>query len=281
VNSGGATELTVTTTARTAPGAYRVLVVGSGPAATRAVRFTLTVVAPAGCVGANDSDAALPDSEIVEIPVTIAGCAGTGAVGSTVEVHVDHTYVGDLEAELIAPSGKRYHLLSQTGDDLDDIDYTFTHDLSAERADGTWKLYLLDNGPSGVGSFDSVVLDLAGEQLPPPACGGLSTTPVALPDSATVESPITVSGCDRPAGPGAYVEVHIVHPWERDLRVALITPDGRDVTLQEARPSGESNLIRTFIVGVSGPAGGVWKLRIENGSSGNPDGVLEGWRITL
>jgi subtilisin-like proprotein convertase family protein len=283
VDSDGVTELTVTTSPRTAPGTYRVLVVGSGPGATTPAAFTLTVTAASGCIGASDADAALPESNVLEIPVTISGCAGTGATDSTVEVHIEHTNVGDLLAELIAPSGTRYPLLSLTGDAADDIDYTFTHDLSAEEADGVWKLALLDNGPSGVGSFDSLVLDLGGEQLPAPACGGVVTTDTPIADDATIESPLSVAGCDRAPAPGSYIEVRIVHPWERDLAVSLIAPDGEQIPLQYPRASGQPNIFRTYIADVSGkPANGTWALKVEDQSSGFPEGgYLDNWRLTL
>jgi subtilisin family serine protease/subtilisin-like proprotein convertase family protein len=273
--------MTVATSPRTAPGTYRILVVAEGTGATRAAWFTLTVSAVAGCVGASDTDVTLPESNVVEIPVTIEGCAGTGAVDSTVEVHVDHTYVSDLEIQLIAPSGTSYNLLSRTGDDVRDVDYTFTHDLSAEPANGVWKLYLLDNAPSGTGSFDNVVLDLGGEQLPAPACGGVATTDVPITADTAAESPITVTGCDR-APAVAVIEVRVEHPWERDLGVFLIKPDGEQITLQDMNPSGRPNIMRTYLARISGPADGLWTLKVEQRLSGSPEGsFLDSWKLTL
>jgi subtilisin-like proprotein convertase family protein len=274
--------MTVTAGPRTAAGTYRIMVVADGTGTTRAAWFTLTVTAVAGCIGTNDTDVALPESNVVEIPVTVDGCAGTGAVNSTVELHVDHTYVDDLEVQLIAPSGTRYNLLSRTGDDVHDIDYTFTHDLSAEQANGVWKVYLLDNAPNGRGMFDNVVLDLDGEQLPAPACGGVATADVPIPERGTAESAITVTGCDRAPAAGAYVEVRVKHPWERDLGLSLITPDGRQITLQIMSPTGRPDVIRTYIVPITGPADGVWKLKVEDliGTM-STGGVLDSWKLTL
>jgi subtilisin-like proprotein convertase family protein len=274
--------MTVATGSRTAPGTYRILVVGSGTDATRAAWFTLTVTAVAGCVGAGDTDVTLPESNVIEIPVTIDGCSGTGAVDSTVELHVDHTYVSDLEVRLIAPSGTVYHLLSRTGDEVQDIDYTFTHDLSAEPANGVWKLYLLDNAPSGIGTFDNLVLDLGGEQLPAPVCGGVATADVPIPVGGAAESPITVTGCDRPPAAGAYVEVRVKHPWERDLGIFLVTPDGQQIALQDMKPSGLRDINRTYLARVSGPADGMWTLKVEDRLAGFPAGsFLDSWKLTL
>ena len=160
IDSGGTAGLTVDTTTTTAPGTYDVLVVGTGPGATRPSWFTLTVTAASGCVGASDSNVSLTSDHPVEVPVTIAGCGANAAANSTVEVHLDHSYVADLEVRLTAPSGTQYNLIDRQGDDVADLDYTFTQDLSAEPADGVWKLWVFDNAPSGTGFTDSWVLNL-------------------------------------------------------------------------------------------------------------------------
>ncbi|WP_232323520.1 S8 family serine peptidase [Catenuloplanes japonicus] len=280
--SFGSSTLTVSTTAATAPGTYRVLVVGVGTSATRPVRFTLTVTAASGCVGGNDADTSLSGSNPVELPVTITGCGGTGAVNSTVEVHVDHTYIDDLEVDLVAPSGTRYNLLNRTGDDTDDIDYTFTHDLSAEPADGVWKLRVHDNAPGGTGNFDSWTLNLAGQDLPVPACGGVATGDFPFEDMTSNESPLLVTGCGRAASAAAYVEVRIVHPNERDLGVHLIAPDGQRITLQLMHAYYKPDIFRTYVVNLSGKqADGEWKLMAEDLSWGSDPGYIDSWKLTL
>ncbi|GAB7046924.1 S8 family peptidase [Catenuloplanes indicus] len=282
IGSGGSTELTVTTGTRTAPGTYDVLVVGTGPSATRPTWFTLTVTAAAGCVGASDRDVSLESDHAVELPITIAGCGVHAAANSTVEVHIDHTYVDDLEVKLIAPSGRQYNLLDRTGDDAQDIDYTFTHDLSAEPADGVWKLSVFDNAPSGTGMTDSWVLNLAGEDLPVPVCGGVSTTDHTFADMETARSPITVTGCDRTPSNSSYVEVRIRHPQERDLAVYLVAPDGERIDLQINQAYYSPDSFRTHIARLTGkPANGTWTLQVSDDIWGNEPGTLEGWKLTL
>ncbi|MDP9792644.1 subtilisin family serine protease/subtilisin-like proprotein convertase family protein [Catenuloplanes nepalensis] len=282
IGSGGSTELTIATTTKTAPGTYDVLVVGTGPSATRPVWFELTVTAAAGCVGANDSNVPLESDHPVEVPITIAGCAGNAAANSTVEVHIEHTYVDDLEVRLIAPSGTNYNLLNRTGDDVDGIDYTFTHDLSAEPANGVWKLWVFDNAPSGTGDTDSWVLNLGGENLPVPVCGGVSTTDHSFADMETVQSPITVRGCDRAPSDSSYVEVRVLHPQERDLAVYLVAPDGERIDLQINQAYYTPNSFRTHIAHLAGKqANGVWTLQVSDDIWGNEPGTLDGWRLTL
>ncbi|MEV6343290.1 S8 family serine peptidase [Actinoplanes sp. NPDC051851] len=282
ITTGGTSTLTVATTAKTAAGTYHLLVLGTGTSATRAAYLTVTVAAAPGCVGTNDTDTALPAVGYAYLPVTIAGCTGTGAVNSTVEVHLDHAYIGDLVVDLVAPDGTAYHLIDRTGSSADDLDYTFTHDLSPETADGAWTLRIQDNGPYASGVFDSWTLNLAGEDLAVPVCGGASGTDYAIADRATVESPITVSDCDRSPAAKSYVEVRIVEPSERNLTLYLIAPDGERIVLQQTKASGTADVFRTYLVLVGGKsANGVWILHVEDQITGGAAGYLDHWKLTL
>ncbi|GIJ48269.1 hypothetical protein Val02_51550 [Virgisporangium aliadipatigenens] len=282
-SAGGTSTLTIATSASTAPGTYTITVVGTGTAATRATTYTLTVDNSPGCVGANSTDTPLPGGNWVEAAVTISGCTGNAAVNSTIEVHIQHGHVDDLEVELQAPDGTDYMLLSRTGEDFDNVDYTFTHDLTSEAANGVWKLRVLDNGPFDSGFFDSWTIDLAGADLPAPACGGASTADSEkFGDMAGAQTTIAVTGCDRAPSRGAYVEYRVIHPWERDLGIYLIAPDGTRYTLQEFWPTGRTDVFRTAIVNVSDKnANGTWTLRAEDASWGTEPGWIDGWKLTL
>ncbi|ROO61133.1 subtilisin family serine protease [Micromonospora sp. Llam0] len=282
---GGTSTLTVTTATLTTPGTYSLLILGTGASATRAVRFALTVEAAPGCVGVNDNDAPLPLSTTVDIPITVSGCAGNAAANSTIRVVLDHTAIADLTVDLIAPDGTRYFLIYRTGHGADShVDYTFTHDLSDKVADGIWNLRIRDNGPVGTGFFDSWTLDLAGTELPVGVCGGRATTDLPIGDRETVESPITVAGCDRAPGRSVVVEIRVVHPWSRHLSFDLVAPDGRRFVLQGVNGMGLPNMFRTFVVDLSGygDPNGTWKLRVEDhfwGGSG--PAYIDHWKLTL
>ncbi|MFV2085754.1 S8 family serine peptidase [Micromonospora sp. LOL_021] len=283
IDSAGSTSLTITTAAVTAAGTYPVLILGTGSHVTRITRFALTVGALPGCVGANDTDTPLAFSGAVDIPITITGCAGNAAGNSTIEVRIPHTAITDLQVELFAPDGTRYFLLARTGHGAaPDVDHTFTYDLSDKAANGTWRLQVRDAGPNGTGFFDYWRLDLAGTDLPIPACGGQTTTDVPIGDRATVESPITVTGCAPAPRYSAWVDVRVIHPWSRELSYQLVAPDGQVFTLQGVNGMGLPNMFRTFVVGWSGTPDGVWKLRVQDhywGDSG--PAYIDGWRLTL
>ena len=69
------------------------------------------------CRATNGTDFSIQDNTTVESPITIAGCAGNAPVTSIVEVHIVHTYQGDLAVTLIAPDGSSYVLHNRTGGD--------------------------------------------------------------------------------------------------------------------------------------------------------------------
>jgi subtilisin-like proprotein convertase family protein len=103
---------------------------------------------------------AIPDNTTVESPIVITGCAGNGSVTSTVEVHIVHTYIGDLVVSLVAPDGTAYVLHNRAGGSTDNINQTFPVNLSSEVRNGTWKLRVQDAATIDVGYINSWTLAL-------------------------------------------------------------------------------------------------------------------------
>ncbi|WP_311773699.1 S8 family serine peptidase [Micromonospora echinospora] len=281
VPSNGSTTLTINTASTTMAGDYTITVIGTGTGATRATAFQLHVNDPAGCVGSNGTDTAITQSTSALVPIAITDCPGAAARNSTIELHIDHSGIGDLDIRLLAPDGTWYYLLDRTGGHSDDIDYTFTHDLSSETANGTWTLWLNDLLHSGTGFLDSWRINLAGADLPAPACGGRTTTNLRIPAAGTVESSISVADCGLAPSTKSYIEPNIRHQYGRDLRVSLIAPDGQAILLKDAYVgSYRANVGETFITDLSSkPTAGTWKLRVENVA--NYEGMFEGWKLTL
>lgn len=115
---------------------------------------------PPGCSAVAPTDVTIPDNTTVESPLTITGCASTPSTTSTVEVHIVHTYVGDLVVSLVAPDGTVYALRNRTGGSADNIDATFTVNLSSETANGTWRLRVQDAASVDTGYINSWTLSL-------------------------------------------------------------------------------------------------------------------------
>jgi subtilisin family serine protease len=107
---------------------------------------------PAGCSGTNGTAVAIPDGgPAVTSSITISGCARNASASSKVEVHITHTYRGDLRIDLVAPNGSSYRLKTESYDSTPNVDTTYTVNLSSVAANGTWKLkvqdmYLADSG---------------------------------------------------------------------------------------------------------------------------------------
>src|SRR5262249_10485829 len=150
------------------------------------------------------------DLTTVESPITVAGCPGNASGAATVEVHIVHTYIGDLIVSLVAPDGSSYLLHNRAGGSAHDINQTYTANLSAKAANGPWKLRVQDAAGGDVGRIDSWTVNLGAAPAPTPTAGCVATngTDVPIPDLQTAESPVTISGCARNGSATATVEAH-------------------------------------------------------------------------
>ncbi|MFB7292814.1 M4 family metallopeptidase [Actinacidiphila glaucinigra] len=108
---------------------------------TASAGFTWTVAHVYG----NSTRVDIPDAgAAVESPITVTGRGGHASAVAQVHVKIVHTWRGDLVVDLVGPSGSTYSLLDRTGGSADNVDQTFTVDVSAETIDGTWKLRVRD-----------------------------------------------------------------------------------------------------------------------------------------
>jgi secreted trypsin-like serine protease len=116
---------------------------------------------PPGCTGTNGADVSIPDNApAVFSNITISGCTGNASSTSTIEVHIVHTYRGDLVVDLIAPDGSVYNLLNRSGGSADNVNQTFTRNLSTEARNGTWRLRVRDAAAIDVGFINSWTLNI-------------------------------------------------------------------------------------------------------------------------
>ncbi|MFF8670913.1 S8 family serine peptidase [Streptomyces sp. NPDC015242] len=139
-----------TTGVVTSPGTgspNRLLYVGGGTTTPPGPRFE------------NTADQAIADNATAESPVTVSGVSGNAPSALAVEVHIVHTYIGDLQVQLVAPDGTAYTLKGYgTGGSADNIDTTYTVNASSETANGTWKLRVSDNADFDTGRIDAWAL---------------------------------------------------------------------------------------------------------------------------
>ncbi|MEU8372605.1 M4 family metallopeptidase [Micromonospora sp. NPDC048894] len=160
VTAGGSTTVTVTAAATAGSGTVAITVVGTSPSIARTATLNLTVNGLPGCSGTNGTDVPIADNSTVESTIVISGCAATPSTASKVEVHIVHTYIGDLVVSLVAPDGSVYTLQSRSGGSTDNIDQTYTVNLSSEVANGSWKLRVQDAASLDTGYVNSWSLNL-------------------------------------------------------------------------------------------------------------------------
>ncbi|MFD5627198.1 S8 family serine peptidase [Streptomyces sp. NPDC127072] len=116
-------------------------------------------VTPPGPRFENTADYAIADNTTVESPVTVSGVTGNAPAALSVPVAIVHTYIGDLQVQLIAPDGTAYTLKAySTGGSADNINTTYSVNASSEAANGVWKLRVSDNAAQDVGRIDSWAL---------------------------------------------------------------------------------------------------------------------------
>ncbi|MEU4639143.1 S8 family peptidase [Micromonospora sp. NPDC023814] len=232
-----------------------------------------------GCTQTNGTDVTIRDNATVESTITIAGCTGNASATSTVAVNLVHTYIGDLVVSLVAPDGSAYTLHNRSGGSADNIKQTYTVNLSAEVANGTWKLRVQDAGAGDTGYLNSWTLNLGGSGTQ--QCTGTNGTNVTVGDNATVTSTVAISGCTGTASSSSKVAVQIVHTYIGDLVVSLVAPDGSAYTLHNRSGSSADNINQTYTVNLSAETrNGNWTLRVQDAASGDT-GYIDTWTLTL
>ncbi|MDR6977456.1 Zn-dependent metalloprotease [Streptomyces sp. 3330] len=105
----------------------------------------------------NTADVSIPDNgAAVTSSVTVSGRTGNAPSNLAVAVDIVHTYIGDLQVQLLAPDGTAYTLKAYgTGGSSDNINTTYTVNASSEVANGVWKLRVQDNAAQDTGYINS------------------------------------------------------------------------------------------------------------------------------
>lgn len=103
----------------------------------------------------NGTDVAITDNATVQSTIAVSGRSGNAPSNAQVQVTIVHTYIGDLKVDLLAPDGSVYVLHNRAGGSADNINRTYTVNLSSEALNGSWRLRVNDNATSDTGRIDS------------------------------------------------------------------------------------------------------------------------------
>jgi subtilisin family serine protease len=154
--------LTLSVAANKPDGTHAITITGTGTSGTKSTTFTLTTTGgPVNqCNGTNAADVAVPDSGTAYSDIALA-CNRNGSATATVEVHILHTYRGDLRIRLQAPDGTLYLLKNANPfDSADNVHATYTVNLSGEAGAGTWRLRVDDVFSADTGFIDTWTLNI-------------------------------------------------------------------------------------------------------------------------
>ncbi|GHE42670.1 peptidase M4 [Streptomyces capitiformicae] len=104
----------------------------------------------------NGTDVSIPDNgAAVTSSITVSGRTGNAPSNLAVGVDITHTYIGDLQVQLIAPDGTAYTMKAYgTGGSSDNIATTYTVNASSEVANGVWQLRVQDNAAQDTGRIN-------------------------------------------------------------------------------------------------------------------------------
>ena len=109
----------------------------------------------------NATDVPVRDLATTESAITVSGCSGNASAASAVEVHIRHTYRGDLAVTLISPTGTPYVLKRQNArDGADDVNATYKLSLTSSLRNGTWHLSVRDYYRGDTGYIDTWTIGL-------------------------------------------------------------------------------------------------------------------------
>jgi subtilisin family serine protease len=116
---------------------------------------------PTNCVTKTNSTVVqIPDLSTVNSPISVTECVGKkSSAAGKVAVNITHTWRGDLKIDLVSPNGTVRNLKpSSSSDSADNVVETYTANLSAEDANGTWNLRVQDVARQDVGRINSWTL---------------------------------------------------------------------------------------------------------------------------
>jgi M6 family metalloprotease-like protein len=209
-------------------------------------------------------------------------------------VSIIHTYIGDLQVELLSPAGTRVMLHDKAGRDKDDLKATWDVTtvpalaaLAGEPISGVWSLLVRDVARRDTGRLNWWGLEIDFDpQLQ--TVEGTAQPNLAIPDADQdgVQSAIAMTGGGSVTA--ITVGVEIKHSYQGDLIVELVSPSGRSATLHSLS-GGSKDDLRTSYDSASTPslaalAGeaiqGNWTLRVRDTATIDT-GVLERWTLTL
>ncbi|MCK4765211.1 MAG: S8 family serine peptidase, partial [Candidatus Aminicenantes bacterium] len=168
--SGSTSLMQVVTTTSTDPTDYQIAITGVSGGITKTTNVTLTVQ-PESLITVsytNNTVIPIPDYPGSSISSDIYVPDNLTVWNTACEVHITHTWIGDLIVRLRSPTGTEAILHNREGSSAHNIHQTYyPGDFRNEPALGTWTLLVSDHAGIDIGTLDSWGLTISGYPLSP------------------------------------------------------------------------------------------------------------------
>jgi M6 family metalloprotease-like protein len=211
-------------------------------------------------------------------------------------VGITHTFIGDLQVELVSPSGDRALIHDRKGGDQDNLQQTFDSSantalaaLIGKPAAGNWELRVRDIVGQDTGRLDAWKLEIELDGLASQVERHELEPNVTIPDN----DPTGVSSSLAFANQGTTRQVRfaaqIEHTFIGDLRVEVFAPNGRRAIVHAQSGGDADNLTLNLdsnspssplLPLVGQPVQGNWVLRVTD-LVGQDVGKLKKWSLEL
>ena len=211
-------------------------------------------------------------------------------------VGITHTFIGDLQVELVSPSGDRAMIHDRKGGDQDNLRQTFDSSANAalatligKPAAGNWELRVRDIAGQDTGKLDTWKLEIELDGLANQVERHELAPDLPIPDA----DPTGVSSSLAFANQGTTRQVkftaQIEHTYIGDLRVELLSPNGRRAIVHAQTGDDADNLTlnldsnspsSALLPLVGQPVQGNWVLRVTD-LVGQDVGRLKKWSLEL
>jgi subtilisin-like proprotein convertase family protein len=145
---------------------------------------------------------AIPDANPAGVTslIRVSGSGATVSAGFNVDINITHTYIGDLIVRLISPGGTTVTLHNMSGGEAQNIIGNYPGTLTPYQSllaliggplDGTWRLFISDNGAIDVGTLNSWgINDIQGYECEVTADAPLGAAPLRFSLSQNEPNPL-------------------------------------------------------------------------------------------
>ncbi len=211
----------------------------------------------------------------------------------SVQVSIDHSYIGDLIIKLISPDEDEIILHNRKGGSRDNLKKFYAPDevpdlnqMVGKSIKGVWKMKVIDNASMDTGTWNSwsiqIQVDDAQEIV-------IEQEPkLKIPDNVKEGIDIVEQVEEEGVLRNIDLKVDITHSYIGDLSLSLICPSGKEVVLHNRQGGRTENIIKEFTLIntpllralIGEPIKGDWRLRVADQARVDT-GKLNYWRLRL